>query len=406
MKKKQLALAMMVFLALVFIMTPMIVFARPMDTIQHRYENGEAFVPLRLTAYAHDATVEWDGPNQTVYVTTTYGDILSVVVSAVGGFNEAGVVWIPYSFAVSIFEPAQEESSQEQAEQYEEARPDIHGLISRIEYGDNVAYIFGAVHAGLPEWFPLNPVVEDAMARADVFAFETNLTEEPTPEIMEQIANLMVLPDGLTLEDVLPPDVFEHFIANLATFPVVTYEDVATLTPVAANNHILGTEIVQFMNLRHDIAVDRWYMLQHALQYDKPVIGLNDSFVEASMFLDIPMDIQVNLLENFADWYSTIELFTGLDLAYAYEIMDFELLAEAMIIEFDIDTIFGMYLFERVVVERGHIFANEIARLLQETEEPTTFFVAIGIGHIMGGDFGQVFALLEAMGFDVVPLWQ
>jgi len=418
-----------VFLALVLATTSIQVSARPIDEVEHRYENGIVFVPLRLTAYAHGATVEWDGPNQTVHVTKATGETLPVIFAAVGGFNYYGRIWIPYEVAANIFastyevfeelvptehseeviEEVIEEAIEEMIEEIVEehlARPDIHGLITRIEYGDNTAYIFGAVHAGLPEWFPLNPIVEDAMDRADVFAFETNIAEEPTPEFMEQMNNLMILPDGMTLEDVLPSDVFEQFIANLDTFPTVTYEDIAMLTPIAANNHILGTEILQFMNINHDIAVDRWYILQHALLNERTVIGLNDSFVEASKFLDIPLDIQINLLENFLDWDSTIEFFTRFDLAYAYETKNLELIAESMALEIDLDTAFGMYLFERAVVDRGNIFANEIARLLRETEESTVFFVAIGIGHIMGGDFGQVFYLLEAKGFDVVPLWE
>lgn len=416
-------------------MTPIIAIARPIDTVERKYENGVAFVPLRLTAYAHGATVEWDGPNQTVYVVKASGETLPVVFAAVGGFNYNDRIWVPYDFAVSIFDSTPEvveaqavveqvvedELVEEEviiAESIDEGtmeedvideqltRPNIHGLISRIEYGDNTAYIFGAVHAGLPEWFPLNPVVEDAMARADVFAFETNFAEEPTPEFMEMVDNLTVLPDGLTLEDILPQDVFERFIANLATFPVVTYEDIATLTPVAAYNHIMVTEMLQFMNVDHSISVDRGYILQHALLNERTVIGLNDSFVEMRKFLDIPLDIQINRLENFVDWYSTVELFTGVDAAYAYETMNLELMAEAMIVELDLDTAFGMYLHERVIVDRGHIFANEIARLVQETEEPTVFFVTLGLAHIMGGDFGQVFSLLNDMGFDVVALWE
>ena len=58
---------------------------------------------------------------------------------------------------------------------------------------------------------------------------------------------------------------------------------------------------------------------------------------------------------------------------------------------------------------RSTYYANEIARLLQETDEPTTFFVAVGLSHVIrswgGEEFTDIVEQLELQGFTVVSLW-
>ena len=69
---------------------------------------------------------------------------------------------------------------------------------------------------------------------------------------------------------------------------------------------------------------------------------------------------------------------------------------------------FIIYQYDREIVfnYRSTLFAEEIIRLLQETEEPTTFFITVGIGHMIGDDYGNVFNVLENHGFDIVRLYR
>ena len=60
-----------------------------------RYINGVAFLRLRHTAYSLGATVEWDGPSQSVIVTTADGSSFLVVVSEYGVINYNGRVYVP-----------------------------------------------------------------------------------------------------------------------------------------------------------------------------------------------------------------------------------------------------------------------------------------------------------------------
>jgi len=294
------------------------------------------------------------------------------------------------------------------------ANQGIHGFISRVESGGNVAYIFGSMHLGRSEWFPLSPVVENAMARADVFAFEADMALMALPEVSQHMGRLMSLPYGMTLEDVLPPDVFESFVASMEALPNVTYEMIATLTPLGASMVIAIIELMPLMGIYSEYSVDD-YVHRFATARGKPVIGLNDVFREIDLVLGVPMDVQLTMFETpaeweevdwAADWETAVQGVVDMGLVEAYEAGNIAMFQSAMgTAPDDTASLFEKHMHHVMWHVRCHIFADEIARLLLETEEPTTFFVTIGAGHIAGGDFGKVFSLLEEMGFEVEPLW-
>ena len=103
-----------VILALVLVVVmsiPSIVVARPLNEMPQRTENGVVYVPLRQTAYANGATVDWHSQTRTVNVTFASGETwtfsVDTLVNEVGGFIEPpGITWIPLDFATQIFNAA------------------------------------------------------------------------------------------------------------------------------------------------------------------------------------------------------------------------------------------------------------------------------------------------------------
>ena len=100
---KKAKIAILALALAIVVMLPTMVIAQPLHDIPQRTENGVVYVPLRLTAYAHDARVEWNGDTRTVYITDVDGNRQSVIVEAVGGFIEDGTSWIPLEFATGLF---------------------------------------------------------------------------------------------------------------------------------------------------------------------------------------------------------------------------------------------------------------------------------------------------------------
>jgi len=280
----------------------------------------------------------------------------------------------------------------------------IHGFLSRVEYGGNVAYILGSMHLGRPHWFPLADIVEDAMARSDVFAFEVDLRLFEDMQVVMYMMAYAALPNGQTLEDVLPADVFAHFLEMLETYPNVTYEMVANFTPAFAFYFVTLMEGMPYMGVEADYSVDM-YVMEFAEANEKPIIGLNDIFSEVALLFSWPEEVGISAMAEFPSYQDMIAEINELDLADAYEAQDAARILELAVdtLAENLDTPFSQHTYEVTLLTRCVIFAEEIERLLRETDEPTTFFITMGALHVL---YGHIFEMLENSGLEVVSLWE
>lgn len=315
----------------------------------------------------------------------------------------------------------------EEIEEEEEpiAGMDIHGAIHRIEYGDNVVYLFGSMHGGRETWYPLADAVEDAMNRADVFVSEIGLAD-PT-EQAEAIQAVAVLPDGQTWVEFLPEEAYDHIVAMAEAWEM-NYEDVNTLNPaflafsLEMQLALQMAENIEIGNTVGDISVDG-YVLERAVERGLPVLSLETIEQQAQILYNPPFEVIVaramgllppeEMMEAIQNSY---EPSLG-ELADMYESNDVTALAESNINviclaaeEAADGNLWLIYMRETVMNGRSAYYADGIARLLQETEEPTTFFVVVGVSHLIrslaGEEFTDIVAQLKLMSFDTVPLWQ
>lgn len=390
-----------VALVLAFAMTmPAVAIARPLDDVVQRVENGRIYVPLRLAAYAHDAIVEWDEATRTVYVTDAGGSRQAVVVEAVGGFIEDGTSWIPMELAVSLFS----------------ARVGIHGGLHRVEYGGNVAYLFGTLHAGRDHWFPLADVVEDALRRADVLAIEVE--EIMDMEAVENaLMQVMFLPDGLTWVEFLPEEAYLHLVAMMEEWEI-PYEEVNVLNPafLVFNLEMEMVNALSDLEVGVEISVDA-YVASVAAELGLTIIGLESIEQQMNILYARPLEVVAAMVMGLLPPDEMIAAISGSEemgldqMARYYETNNLYALAYnwALGVNIDNESPVAIYMRETLLNWRSTYYANRIAGLLRETEEPTTFFVAVGLSHIIrswgGEEFTDIVEQLRLQGFDVVPIF-
>jgi len=298
---------------------------------------------------------------------------------------------------------------------------DIHGAITRIEYGDNVVYLFGSIHGGRPEWYPLAEIVENALNRADVVASEVgNISEEV---ISTTALEFIMLPDGQTWIEFLPQEAYEHMVEVSAAWDLV-YEEVNTLHPsflissIEMQFAVAMTDNFDLGGLAGDISVDG-YVMGRALERGIPIIGLESIEQQLEILYQPPMDVMIEQIMYFfltpEEMAAYMEQAISLsEMAEWYERNDFDTLNERMHEAFFdddgvlIESLYLDYFIEMTMNWRSIYYANEIARLLQETEEPTTFFVVVGLTHVIRSSIGEGFTdiveQLELLGFDTVRL--
>ncbi|MCL2616672.1 MAG: TraB/GumN family protein [Defluviitaleaceae bacterium] len=281
----------------------------------------------------------------------------------------------------------------------------IHGKLSRIEHGDNVAYILGSMHAGRPEWFPLSPIVEDAMRRADAFVFEYDMSiDQGSLEMMLLVMEHMFMPTGVTLETLLPPDSYANFVENIATFNWIDYSTASNMHPMAIAQ-VVTYEVLSELDVSTEYSVDM-YVYNFAAEHGLPVSGLNSIESELTIVFNMSDDVKIAMMEDFPSKAEMLEEGEELALADAYESNNLEGLLHMLQQSYiDADSPAVRFMQDTLMHKRCVIFADEIERLMLETEEPTTFFITVGLAHIIGGEAGKVLYILEDRGFEVTGLY-
>ena len=291
----------------------------------------------------------------------------------------------------------------------------ITGALHRIEYGDNVVYLFGTIHAYREGWTPLAAVVEDAIDRADVFVLE--MSDEEFAIMDTLTVEAMFLPDGQAWVEFLPAEAYDHLVEMVEIWGI-PYEDMNTWHP-SFLILILKMEISNAFapDVTMEDSIDS-YVIRRAAERGLPTLGLEAAAQQAEILYNPPFEVvvaQVMALGTPDEMAEEI-MYVGTmaDMAEWYETNDFQAFREQFVRQFrDIseERLDLLYMQEMLINFRSTYYANGIADLLRNTEEPTTFFVAVGISHVvraMGGTEGltDIVEQLGFMGIVAEPLWR
>lgn len=301
---------------------------------------------------------------------------------------------------------------------------DINGAIHRIEYGDNVVYLFGTMHGGREAWYPLADVVEDAMNRADVFVTEFGFVD-PIEQV-EALQAVTILPDEQTWVEFLPEEAYNHMV-EMAELWELVYEDINTMNPMFLIFSIelellqLFTDDFELGSTADVISVD-YYVIERATTRELPILGLETVEQQAQILHMPPFEV---IVARVMEWLPPEEMVEAIinnpepgidELADIYETNDFYAFSVTNVATLSLQaeadaggSLWIAYMREYVMNWRSTYYANEIARLLQETEEPTTFFVAVGLSHIIrslsGEEFTDIVEQLDILDIEAVPIW-
>jgi len=150
-----------------------------------------------------------------------------------------------------------------------------------------------------------------------------------------------------------------------------------------------------------------FYVMGFAQAHNLPILYLNPIEHEMSLAFNLTDEMQRYAALSIESLDVTIEYVERL--VHAYETQNIEqitVMVREDIVAGETPNPLEEYLIDVIIIQRSIEFAQEIIRLLEQTEEPTTFFVTMGIGHMVGDDYGNVFNYLLDAGFDVVPMWR
>jgi uncharacterized protein YbaP (TraB family) len=82
----------------------------------------------------------------------------------------------------------------------------------------NHVYLLGSLHFGREDFYPLPAAVEDSFSRSKNFVCEEDFSPAGIEQIRETEKKAVLLPDGSTLESVLPADEYRFLAAMLSSY--------------------------------------------------------------------------------------------------------------------------------------------------------------------------------------------
>ncbi len=277
------------------------------------------------------------------------------------------------------------------------AQGTARGALFKVDGGGHTLYLFGTMHVGLPEFYPLEPTVLDALAHASTLALEIDPLREPA-KLAKAMQDYGMYQPGSAGQKAMPGALRTRLHHAMAQYQVAP-ESVAAFKPwLVATVLALGEFSSQ--GYRSDLAVDS-HLAGLARAQHKPVLELESAVAQLALFDSMPEADQWRMLEESVDAIESGKQRTQVrEIAEAWRTADRAAL-ETIAREAASDTTLSGKFLQKVMLDgRNPMLAEKIAQLL--AREPNTL-AAIGVLHLIGEH--SVPVLLRARGLTVQRLY-
>jgi uncharacterized protein YbaP (TraB family) len=277
-----------------------------------------------------------------------------------------------------------------------DARKDAprRGLLYEVKSGANVGYLFGTLHVGKPEFYPLDAQTNGALAASDRLYLEVNLTDA---DAVTRATEATMYTGAATLADKLPPALMEKVRARLERYQF-PQEAALRMKPWMLAHTLLLLEAKR-RGYDPELASE-FFLLGNAAATGKEIRGLETLADQFAIFDGLsPGEQQAFLEETLAEVDDSGFEARLKALADAWANGDAGALEEALRAERARDSIYADALLPRLIDQRNRTMADKIAEIVRAGSKS---FVAIGALHLVGRD--GVVELLRRRGFAVRQL--
>lgn len=385
-----------------------------------------ASVPLRGAFEEGGAEVLWYAPEQRITI-TAYDDELVFFVNQTRALVNGIEVNLPEPIAnvngTSVITEASLQAVVDtllaiDAPEYAYDGPRPTGFIHRIDHAGRVAYLFGTLHAGPAEMFPLADVVYEAMYRSTIFATEIDLFgEDYSPEELERLLSSILIPDGKTIYEILTPEAYERYVYALSTFGV-PYAQFYRVSPTIMQMEVTRMVMAEVGDVDFAAATSSVdiYVVNHALRRELPTIGLVTNATQMENISHAPNEI-LNLtaisFPTLEELIYEVENSQIIDaISGPYILNDREgLNATNIVYDYGDYKILMTHQADVFLNMRSLEFAESILDIMEEMEEDDVLFVAVGVSHVvraglLGGiELRNIVDFLTEKGVLVTPIY-
>jgi uncharacterized protein YbaP (TraB family) len=270
------------------------------------------------------------------------------------------------------------------------------GTLYRVRYHDHTSYLFGTIHVGRPDFFPLEPQATQALSEAATLALELDLRDAAAMQDAVQKYGMYIGDD--TVDKHLSALGLQRLQAAL-TQSHIPFERVAHMKTWMIANLLLVAALEQ-QGYHTDLSTES-YLSAAAAEQGKSIVGLESADFQLSLFDSLTEKQQEQyLIDNLKDMQSgemrknTQELVDAW--ASANQKAFNHLLAQAQ----KDRTTSGKFFIQVLLAKRNPVLADKIEAMIKDQKAS---FVGIGLLHLIGSN--GVPQLLAKRGYTVTKLY-
>jgi uncharacterized protein YbaP (TraB family) len=263
-----------------------------------------------------------------------------------------------------------------------------HFMWAVRQAGAPPTYLVGSLHVLTPDFYPLDPALEQAFAESKVLIEEVDLDELTNPMTAMALVGKAMLTDGRTLGQIVSPDVYKQVVARAekAGVPLVALERMKPWMAAVS----LTAPVLKQAGFDVNLGVDKHF-------FDKAkAAGLERRALETAAYQFERLDqmspgLQEAMLKSvLADLETEIANVKTIAQAWARgETTTIERLLLGALLE-------SRELYDRLLVERNKNWVTPVERCVKER---TACFVVVGAAHLVGPH--SLVALLQQKGYSV-----
>lgn len=272
----------------------------------------------------------------------------------------------------------------------------LRGTLYRVDHNGHTGYLFGTVHVGQAEFYPLEPIVMRALHASNTVALEIDIRNEAA--FQQAVLRHGLYTDGTNIADHLTTDRLQKLRAVLQQ-QSIPFESVARMKPWMIANLL----IVQTMTSKGYPAEQglELYFLSIAAKEGKNIRGLETADYQLSLFNRLDdMQQQEYLEETLHDLEDGSEVAQSLALIDAWRHADGAKMLELKQQMLNDASVPSRLLEDLLLNQRNPALAEKIAALLNDDH---VSFVAVGALHLIGEN--SIPELLQKRGYQVRKIY-
>ena len=248
-------------------------------------------------------------------------------------------------------------------------------LFWKVTGSQGVVYLFGTIHIGKAEFYPLPQVVEDDFRQADTLVEEVNLDD---PDEIAYVKQWVTEHGSYPADDLVTNHLSDVTRSHLADYLKKSQQLSLDRSDAAVADIVLITSRSKRLGLDPSKGLDK-HFLNEAREQKKPIETLESVGAQLKLFISLPQELEDELLlSSLVDTEKSNELLDAVIKAWqSGDAETLQALTDRTVKDYpQLKTIM-----KKLVDDRNDAMTEKIEQLLAA---PKTYFIAVGAGHLIG----------------------